>query len=285
MIDPDMFGPEVVARTLTRCSVGDSYGNRWQYHSRSDRHARVAACGMLLDLLQTSEHLRMQARAGRVALGTKFTMRDVTHDKQKDLDLVITTASDPPGQGTLLDVCRHFDVDLDARAGAVASALPSLRIGPVERVLVAFEVKAAMTAHVRALTRLFSEISTSHEVIHAAAPEALAVGLVLVNTATHFTSPDRNRHSLELLAPTVTRHKQPTDAQRVFERMRQVPRRGGEASRGYDAFATFGLRCRNDGSPVEVDTAPPAPPIGDAFEYSTMMASLARAYDTRWSAV
>lgn len=280
-----MFGPGVIARTLTRGSVVDTYGNRWQYHSRSDRHARVAAYSLLFDLLHTCQPLIAQVRAGRVALGTKHEMRDDAHDRKKDIDLVLTSTGGPALEGTFLDSCRTLELDLDGPAEAAARDLPAVRVSEVEDVLVAFEVKAAMTAHVRALSRLFAEVSSSHETIHASTPDALAVGLIIVNTATHFTSPDRNRHGLDLLPPHVTRHRQPADAERVFNRMRQVPRRTSDANRGYDAFAAIAVTCRNDGTPIQVVTEPPAPPPGDALHYDQMIGGLAHAYEARFSSI
>ncbi len=280
-----MFGPGIVARTLTRSSVTDQYGNRWQYHSRSDRHGRVAAFAMLFDLLHTSGAFCSQVRRGRIAVSTKYEMRDDRHDKKKDIDLVVTTTHGEAPDGSFLDVCREFDLDLDRAAEAAALKLPAVRFTEVTDVLVAFEVKAAMTAHVRALTRLFAEVSSSHETIHGAAPGALAVGLIVVNTSTHFTSSDRNRHALELLPPQVTRHRQPADAERVLDRMRQVARRTGSTGRGYDAFAAITIACRNDGTPVEVVTDAPAPDRWDALHYERMLSELARAYEARFSRI
>ena len=61
-----MHGPDILARFLQRPGPPDRHGNRWQYHSRSDRHSKVGSWGVALDLLATSSLLRRHAEAGKV---------------------------------------------------------------------------------------------------------------------------------------------------------------------------------------------------------------------------
>jgi hypothetical protein len=49
-----MFGPEILVRTLSKATRVDRSGNRWQYHSRSDHHSKVACWGIIFDLLRTT---------------------------------------------------------------------------------------------------------------------------------------------------------------------------------------------------------------------------------------
>ena len=69
-----MFGESIVARTLQTPRVKDKAGNVWQYHSRSDRHSKVACWAILFDLLRTSPLLREHAAVGKVGFG-------INHDR------------------------------------------------------------------------------------------------------------------------------------------------------------------------------------------------------------
>ena len=48
----------MVARSISAARIADDFGNEWQYHSRSDKHSKVACWAVLFDLLQTSALLR-----------------------------------------------------------------------------------------------------------------------------------------------------------------------------------------------------------------------------------
>ena len=57
-----MLGPRILARTMSVPTAGAGkpfrFGNLWQYHSRSDRHSKVACWGLVLDLLGDCPLLR-----------------------------------------------------------------------------------------------------------------------------------------------------------------------------------------------------------------------------------
>ena len=61
-----------------------------------------------------------------------------------------------------------------------------VRGGPVGSVLLALEAKACMTAHIKALPRLYDELNSSQLTVHGAADQAIAAGLAIVNIATAF---------------------------------------------------------------------------------------------------
>jgi hypothetical protein len=88
-----MFGPEILVRTLSKPTRVDKRGNRWQYHSRSDHHSKVACWGIVFDLLRNSPLLRRHVEKGAVHFGINHEMRDFVHDRKKNLDLVLCTAS------------------------------------------------------------------------------------------------------------------------------------------------------------------------------------------------
>jgi len=84
-----MDGPNILCRTMTVPSITDEHGNSWQYHSRSDRHSKVACWGTLFDLLQYSALLRRHVEQGNVAFGVNHEFADFRTRRKKKLDLVI----------------------------------------------------------------------------------------------------------------------------------------------------------------------------------------------------
>lgn len=97
-----IFGPDILVRTLSRPTREDRYGNRWQYHSRSDHHSKVACWGVVFDLLRTSPLLRRHVADGTVAFGINHEMRDFVHDRKKNLDCVLCTPSSAPSSSSTL---------------------------------------------------------------------------------------------------------------------------------------------------------------------------------------
>jgi hypothetical protein len=281
-----MLGPRVLAASL---SVGHRRGTRdprpWQYHSRSDHHSKVASWLVLADLLATSTVLARHAREGKAVFGVNHEMRDFEHDRKKDLDLVIARPDAPidPKARTLVDLANTYLVQLDEPDRAAVSALPTMREGTVGAVFVAVEAKAAMTAHVKALPRLFDELNSSQLTTHGASAQALAVGIVMINAAETFVSPDKNKQLG--LRPNVSQHRQPADTLRVVDKIKQLPRRSDRHGRGFDALAIVVVDCRNDGSPVLLVERPPAPQVDDQYRYATMITRLATEYDTTFQGI
>jgi hypothetical protein len=64
-----MDGPEILARSMTATRIPDQFGNLWQYHSRSDRHSKIACWAAFFDLLNTSALLRTHVAEGKVIFG------------------------------------------------------------------------------------------------------------------------------------------------------------------------------------------------------------------------
>src|SRR5665213_2362442 len=189
-------GTEILVRSLSNPSVTDRHGNRWNYHSRSDHHSKVACWGIVFDLLRTCKLLRDHVASGRVTFGINHEMRDFRNDRKKDLDLVISSHSGttaPKLKRTLASLGEHYNVVLTAAERKELTALPTLEEGPVGHVLLALEAKACMTAHQRALPRLYDELNSSHQTVHGADDLAIAAGFVMINAATKFLSPDLNK--------------------------------------------------------------------------------------------
>jgi hypothetical protein len=149
-------------------------------------------------------------------------------------------------------------------------------------VLVALEAKAAMTAHNKAQPRLYDELNSSHLTIHGASAQALAVGLVMVNASPAFVSPGLQRPGS---APVVSQHNQPAAAQGIVDKVKEIPRRTGSQQHGFDGLGIVVIDSANDGTPVRVVNAPPAPLPGEIFFYDDMVTRIANEYDTRFASI
>jgi hypothetical protein len=280
-----VFGPELLAEFLSRSGPADKYGNAWQYHSRSDRHSKVGSWGVAFDLLLTSSLLRRHAAEGKIVMGVNQTMTDHATGRKKDLDLVfarpIESASSPTRSFAFL--AEHYGMALTAPQEAALRGLPPLPVAPVGAVLVAMEAKACMTAHVKSLPRLYDELNSSHLCVHGASRQALAIAYVQVNVASEFLSPVVNNYLLDGREAKVSPHRQPQDAARVIAKISEIPRRSNSSENGFDAVGITLLKLRNDGSPVTIESGPPAPAPGDNFHYSNMIVRMANEYDTTFS--
>lgn len=285
-----MFGPQILARTLQspgRKTQGDI---QWQYHSRSDRHSKVASWGVAFDLLATSALLRSHAEAGKVVLGVNHTMRDYATNRSKDLDLVVAR----PESGLLSGKAQSFkslvdryEIKLEDDERALLDSLPDIQVAPVGAVLIAMEAKACMTAHVKSLPRLYDELNSSHLCIHGASSQALAIAYVQVNASDTFISPNPTNVRLMMMGhdPVLTIHKQPADTKRVLDKVGEIPRRSNTSDQGFDAIGVTVLDIVNDGSDVEIDNLPPAPQPGEPFHYGSMIVRMAHEYDSKFARI
>lgn len=283
-----MRGPDIIVRTMSVPSVTDKAGRTWQYHSRSDQHSKVACWAVLFDLLATSSLLRTHVATGKVAFGINRQINDWHTGRRKDLDLVVarTAGASQPHTAAfdlaaLADRYRIVLTDEDRRALADLPTAPQGAAGAT--VLVALEAKACMTAHIRALPRLYDELTSSHSTVHGDNDNALAVGFVMVNITDEFLSPGRQGAGDAVL----NRHRQPYDTERTIAKVREINRRPGPRSgqAGFDALGVVVVDVVNDGSPVRLVTGPPAPAPGDDFQYERMIVRAAHLYDASFGHV
>lgn len=281
-----MLGPVILVRSLSSQAIADQFGNLWQYHPQSDRHSKIACWVVLLDLLRRCPLLRRHASDGKVGFGINHTMIDFTTDRRKDLDLVLTIPRADSGSSgswrSFSTLAEDYGILLTDEERQEMQALPGLVQAPVGEVLVALEAKATMCAHVRAGPRLFDELTSAWQSINGSAPQAIAVGLGMVNAATEFVSPKRNHHSLADEPVVVSREAQPNGVERTLGRLRSLKVRGHPTERGYDALGAITIVARNDGSPITLAPSPPALPPGDALHYETMILRIAGLYDGRF---
>jgi len=281
---------DILVRTLTVPAPMGPSRTLWQYHPQSDRHSKIACWGVLFDLLQTSALLRSHVAAGKVNFGVNHKMQDFEHNKTKRLDLVLCR----PGEGapahrparpvTLSSLAADLGIELTDRQQAVLGALPVITRAPVGAVLVALEAKATMTEHSKAGPRLYDELNSSHQIVHASSNRALSVGFFMVNAADRFLSPNRNKGGLAW--PVVTVHRQPDAAEHSINVVKGLPRRSGFSGTGYDGLAIVVIDMVNDGkTPVTLVTGPPAPPAGDIFNYDAMLTRVANEYDAAFAGI
>jgi hypothetical protein len=279
-------GLDILTRTLsTEAMMGPKGRQRLlQYHPRSDRHSKVACWAIVFDLLQESSVMRQHATDGKIGFGINHKIVDFVNGKDKDLDLVICRPGDPADRKkrrpySLVSLRQKYDIDLTRAQEHALSALPALPETSVGSVLVACEAKAAMTAHQKAQPRLYDELNSSHQIVHAASSQALAVGFAMVNASASFISPDRRDANG---APVVNQHDQPRDAQLSIDTVKRLHRRAGPTGAGYDGLGITVVDLANDGSPVRLVQGLPAPPAGDPFHYESMIRRVTHEYETRF---
>lgn len=283
-----MFGQRIIARSIEAARIADRHGNSWQYHSRSDRHSKVACWVVLFDVLQRCALLRRHVEEGKVAFGINHQMIDFRTDKRKNLDLVIcepleAEPDDPTGRWrSFVYLAEEFGVVLDDREKAALDALPWFEQRPVGDVLVALEAKAAMTAHVRAAPRLFDELTSAYTCINGSSQHAVAVGLVMINASGEFVSSDRNKDGYDPESPAITSEKQPNGAKVIFDRVKKLRVRSHTTEHGFDAVGVFPLDMRNDGGAVSLPNIPGFPVRGENWHYETMVTRIASLYEGRF---
>jgi hypothetical protein len=282
-------GLDILVRALSVPAPMGKSGTFLQYHPQSDRHSKIACWGILFDLLQTSALLRSHVAADKVHFGVNHRMQDFEHNKTKKLDLVLCRPGEaaptrrPPRPETLWSLAADLGIQLTARQQATLGALPVITRAPVGAVQVALEAKATMTEHSKAGPRLYDELNSSHQIVHAASNRALSVGFFMVNAADRFVSPNRNKG---LAQPVVTVHRQPDAAEHSINVVKGLPRRSGTSGTGYDGLAIVVIDMTNNGvTPVTLVTGPPAPPPGDIFNYDAMVTRVANEYDAAFARI
>lgn len=235
----------------------------------------------MFDLMLECALLRKHIASETVCYGINLEMRDFERDRKKNLDLVICTPSSDLSRKSFVTLGEKFEIKLSSEESIALKSLPLLRQAAVGSVIMALEAKACMTAHQRALPRLYDELNSSHQTVHGATEQALAVGFAMINFATDYLSPDLNKKN-RAKEPEWSRHKQPRDGSLAIEKVEQLPRRSSPSGIGYDAFGVMGINLKNDGSPVSVYDEPPAPNEGDNYHYASMIKRLSHLYSTRF---
>ncbi|HWA86901.1 MAG TPA: hypothetical protein VG710_11805 [Opitutus sp.] len=278
-----MHGETIIVRSISATRIEDRHGNLWQYHSRSDRHSKIACWAILFDLLRTCPLLRQHVEKDKVAFGVNHQMRDFKQNKKKNLDLVLSGHRDE-SEATFVDFASKWGVVLDDREAEILASLPVLRKAAVASVFMALEAKACMTEHIKAIPRLNDELSSSFQTIHGDTGSAIAGGFVMINCADSFISSDRHPKKVRAGKYTITNHRQPHVAERVVEAVMKIPRRSDHAGHGFDAVGITMVHCRNDGTEVMIDESANAR-VPEIARYSTLIERLGHLYATKYSGI
>jgi hypothetical protein len=208
------------------------------------------------DLLEASETIRRQAREGLIAYGINLRYVFQSTNKQKTLDLAI-------GVPASTSVAQQSDIK---------------QVDTLQELFLACEAKSVMTEHGKSQPRVYDELSSSHEIVHQGQPDAIATGITVVNIASSFVSPLRQRAGSPV---HVTAHRQPYAAERMVKHLRGLPVRESTAEVGFDAYTTVVLECDNQTSCKLWEDAP-APQPGDRDHYEMFIQRIIRFYEERF---
>ena len=281
-----MFGEQIIVRTLQEARVVDSHKNSWQYHSRSDRHSKIACWAIMFDLMRTCPLLRQHAAEDKIGFGINHEMRDFRVNRKKNLDLVVCIGT-PAGseKSSLMQYGAELNISLTDEQNSELKNLPDIRRGSVSNVLVALEAKACMTEHLKARPRLYDELASSFQAIHGDTTTAIAAAFVMINCADSFASPSaRNPGKISKGGLIYNTHRQPDVALRVLEKVMELPRRSGEGQLGFDAIGVTMINVKNDGSQVSINEAINAR-VQPIVRYADLIQRLAHLYATKYGAL
>jgi hypothetical protein len=254
----------------------------------------ILCWGIFFDLMRRDSLIAKHVADGKVAFGINHTMNDFAHNRKKDLDLVICKRGAPTSYTTsrghtinnFHDMVAAYGIDLTPSETKDLAAIATAPLTSVASALVALEAKAAFTEFTKARPRLYDELNSSHLTIHGDTDSAIAAAFVIVNLADTFISPLRAPWTIDAAHPApINRHRQPAATVSVIEKILQIPRRSATGGPGYDAIGLTVIDCKNDGTPIQLVSAPPAPQPGEPFFYDTFIDRLETIYATRFSAV
>jgi hypothetical protein len=145
------------------------------------------------------------------------------------------------------------------------------------------EAKAVMTEFGKARPRVYDELNSSHQTIHGDTDSSIAAGLAMINMADSFVSPIRNPWPLAGRQAELNPHNQPKDAAGAIDKIKQLPRRSAAGAVGFDALGLLVMNCLNDGSPVTIVNAPPAPQPGEFLFYDNFIERIETLYSSRFA--
>lgn len=197
----------------------------YRYHPRGDLHSKVLCEFVILDLLKRCRSLYKQAFSSEVAYGINIKHAWKTTSKTKTLDLAVGIPAESALPSVAVNQIRKVK-NKERKSGENVLA----------KLLIACEAKAVMTEHGKSQPRVFDELSSSHEIVHQGDQETIAAGIVMVNIASSFVSPLRQRDANSL---HLSVHDQPVVAARMIQHLRGLRIRDDVGQVGFDAFCTF----------------------------------------------
>ena len=270
-----MSAPSDLAAWMARHEHQDKdFPHVYSYHPRSDIHSVMLCEFVVRDVLKKCAVLRRQALRDEAAYGINVNHRWQTTNKAKTLDLAVG----PPAEDVLpvpsIALSKIRRVKNKKNKGVNGLKIQNA----FSRLLIACEAKAVMTEHGKSQPRLFDELSSSHEIVHQGDQDTIAAGIVMVNIASSFVSPLRQKNP-ELLH--ISRHHQPMVTSRMIQHLRGLRIRDNVGEVGFDAFCTFVVDCDNQ-TGCTLFTQSPAPQPDDPDHYDTFIERITRFYAERF---
>lgn len=264
---------------------------QWQYHPRSDYHAKVACFGVLLDFFLRSSLARAHAQQGKIALGVNREVLNPSTGQTRTVPFVIQRVNPRENLGktevkkTFAALAEDYSIVLDEETLMELDSLPEILVSdsPNAPVLLALEVKACMTEHGKSKSRLFDELNSLHHVVHRSSSSSMAVALVLLNAADTFISPLRNPQKPKTGKSWVVTEHPLGAAQKLAEHLMKIPLSSVNYPHGLDGFGMLFVNCQNDGSPVSVLATPKSVPPG--FHYSEFLVGIENSYAMRFQKI
>lgn len=215
---------------------------------------------MAEDLLAQCDVLRGQASAGKIAFGINIKHL-WPNGKKKTIDLAIGRPK-----------------TLDPNGSPIKGSPKAVEMSEV---FISCEAKTAMTEHIKSQPRIFDELGSSHEIVHQGRPDAIAVGITMVNIADKFASPLRQKSRKNIF---YLPHCQPDAAASMIQHLRGLPIREVVGQQGFDAYCTFVVKTDNISS-ASLWTDPPAPQPGENDHYQTAVSRITRFYAERFISI
>lgn len=271
-----MEGPTIFAQTLGKPVARGGGVTEWQYHSRSDLHSKQACWTILFDLLRACDVFRDHVEQHKITFAVNHVM---VGKIAKKLDLVVCripgNRERKPGR-SFAEFGNELGIVLSTKQQALLAKLPEFheeQADEMAEVVVALEAKACMTEHVKAIPRLFAEILATGYLAKQAAPNCVTASHTVVNAAPFFRSPGSEKE---------TKHNATAPEAVVRMLGDALPTAQQAPTLGYDAVGVTVVSCRNNGSPVEVVTGPPAPTSKQHHNYDRMIHTICAAYRAKF---
>jgi hypothetical protein len=221
--------------------------HEWLYHPRRTAISGMVVQRFLVDLMSTSALVKSDAERGALAcdLNVEFSARG----RKKTLDSVLGRPSETLGNAP---EPQH-----------------PLRKAKLSYPLITVEVKACMTSHRQANSRLIDELHSSVEVVKSHSRDAIPVAVVIVNVSPTFTNP--------LNLPGPNKHVA-VEVARIFERV--VQRVQLDSGTGVDtAYGGLALVVVDIDNEKRIREASRTDRVPDSHTYERMVGRVAALYE------
>lgn len=228
------------------------------YHSRSDKHSKALMEAVVGALMAHCPQIASEAKSGNLVFQHNHDVM-VGHETW-NTDLAIGLPA--TGEG-------------DSRA-----TVHGMRRGTPTTVRIAIEAKSVMTEHRKAVKNRKRDLEAHHAHVHDYDPQAIAGGIVLINSASKFQSP---------LRPELTIHKEPLElVKHCVGELSSLTMTSGTSHAGLDANCVVVVDMPN----LKLETLPPysadwmtqtpAPTPGSPLYWDAFIQRICQLYSARF---